>query len=51
MIGSYGILSEACILLCEHSAKTLLPESAGGLKLKKRYRYGDSSLSLYRKEI
>lgn len=35
------------IILAEHYSKKILPEEIGLLKLRKTYKYGDSSLSLY----
>jgi 16S rRNA (guanine966-N2)-methyltransferase len=50
LIGKYGILDAQGVLLCEHSARAVVPEVSGSLKLKKQYRYGDTRLALYRKE-
>ncbi|MDP6935293.1 MAG: RsmD family RNA methyltransferase [Myxococcota bacterium] len=36
------------ILVVEHSAETVLPESVGSLQLDRRRRYGDSALTLFR---
>ncbi len=33
-------LSEYAIIMCEHSASTVLPDNIGGFTVKKRYRYG-----------
>jgi len=50
LIGKYGILDAQGVVLCEHGAKAVVPETAGDLKLRKQYRYGDTRLALYRKE-
>lgn len=47
-IDEYGILDAQGTVLCEHAARMGVPESAGKLKLKKRYKYGDTMLALYR---
>ena len=39
------------IIICEHDEKLQMPETVGGFKLKKRYRYGKTAVSLYRGEI
>ncbi len=51
LIGKCGILNAQGVLLCEHGAKAVVPEAAGSLKLRKQYRYGDTRLALYRKEL
>ncbi|MBI5848312.1 MAG: 16S rRNA (guanine(966)-N(2))-methyltransferase RsmD [Nitrospirae bacterium] len=51
LIDKYGMLDAQGLLLCEHGAKAIVPEAVGGLKLKKQYRYGDTRLALYRKEL
>ena len=50
LIEKYGILDAQGVLLCEHAAKTVVPDAAGSLRLMKQYRYGDTRLALYRKE-
>jgi 16S rRNA (guanine966-N2)-methyltransferase len=50
LIGKYGILNAQGVLLCEHAAKVIVPDTIGSLKLKKQYKYGDTRLALYRKE-
>lgn len=49
-IEKYGILDGMGALLVEHSSKKMLPESVGRLRSVKNYRYGDTMLSLYRRE-
>lgn len=50
LIGKYGILNAQGVLLCEHAAKVIVPDTVGSLKLKKQYKYGDTRLALYRTE-
>ena len=45
-----NILKDEGCLLVEHSSKTALPENIQNLKLAKNYRYGDTMITLYRKE-
>jgi 16S rRNA (guanine966-N2)-methyltransferase len=49
IIGGSGLLSEAGVVIVEHFSKKKVPETAGGLKMKKSYRYGDTMLTLYGK--
>ncbi|HHN65841.1 MAG TPA: 16S rRNA (guanine(966)-N(2))-methyltransferase RsmD [Nitrospirae bacterium] len=42
------ILSEDGIIIIEHSSKITLPEESGNLRKGKTYRYGDTSLTIYR---
>lgn len=42
-----GMLNPDGILIVEHQSKTILPEKIGGLILLKKYKYGDTTLSLY----
>ena len=51
LISKYGMLDAQGAVLCEHAAKVVVPEAAGSLKLKKQYKYGDTRLALYRKEL
>ncbi len=51
LIDKYGILDADGVLLCEHGAKAAVPVASGSLKLRKQYRYGDTRLALYRKEL
>ena len=50
LIAEYGILNKQGALLCEHAAKVSLPETVDSLRLRKQYRYGDTRLSLYRRQ-
>ncbi|NTU43691.1 MAG: 16S rRNA (guanine(966)-N(2))-methyltransferase RsmD [Nitrospirales bacterium] len=43
-----GIGADHGIVILEHSSKKTMPLSDGSLELKKTYKYGDTSLSLYR---
>jgi len=49
-IGESNILKEDGCVLVEHSSKTILPENGQNIKLVKNYKYGDTMLTLYRKE-
>jgi 16S rRNA (guanine(966)-N(2))-methyltransferase RsmD len=51
LINKYGMLDAEGVLLCEHGAKAVVPDVAGSLKLNRQYRYGDTRLALYRKEL
>jgi 16S rRNA (guanine966-N2)-methyltransferase len=50
IIGRSEILNEQGIVIVEHFSKKKLPHSEGRLKMIKQYRYGDTMLSLYRKD-
>ena len=50
LIGEYAILDAQGVLLFEHEKKKEIPEKMASLTLKKRYRYGDTMLALYRNE-
>lgn len=50
LIGARNVLSDHGVLIAEHRAKKRLPASIGNLRLKKVYKYGDTSLSVYRVE-
>lgn len=50
IISSSDILREKGIVIAEHSSKKQ-PSSLKGLILKKSYRYGDTTLSVFRKDI
>ncbi|MBF0558754.1 MAG: 16S rRNA (guanine(966)-N(2))-methyltransferase RsmD [Nitrospirae bacterium] len=47
MIDRLETVGDDGIVIAEHSSKRALPDHAGALTLKKRYKYGDTSLSLY----
>jgi len=48
--GDYNILRDVGCLLVEHSSKTALTENIQNIKIAKKYRYGDTMITLYRKE-
>lgn len=48
LIGKTGLLKPNGILIAEHFSKRTLPEEIEGLRMVKSYRYGDTSLTLYR---
>lgn len=50
LIGGGGVLEDRGIVIAEHSSKTALPDVIGRLNLIRDYRYGDTTLTLYRKE-
>ncbi|MFZ5998560.1 MAG: 16S rRNA (guanine(966)-N(2))-methyltransferase RsmD [Nitrospirota bacterium] len=50
LIDARNVLSDHGVLIAEHHAKKRLPASIGNLRLKKVYKYGDTSLSVYRVE-
>lgn len=49
LIDDRGILSQEGTVIVEHTSKKSLPSDVGSLCLKKSYRYGDTSLTFYRK--
>jgi 16S rRNA (guanine(966)-N(2))-methyltransferase RsmD len=51
ILGEGGILREGGVVIVEHFFKKELPEQVGFLALQKRYRYGDTMLSLYKKTV
>ncbi len=50
LIDELGTSDEDGIIIAEHSSRRELGEQAGELALKKKYKYGDTALSLYKKE-
>jgi 16S rRNA (guanine(966)-N(2))-methyltransferase RsmD len=50
LIDELGTSDEGGIIIAEHSSKKEVGEQAGDLALKKKYKYGDTALSLYKKE-
>jgi 16S rRNA (guanine(966)-N(2))-methyltransferase RsmD len=44
-----GLLSRDGVVIIEHFIKKQIPETADGLKIQKKYRYGDTVLTSYRK--
>ena len=49
-LGEFNILRDEGCILIEHSSKMALSENVENLKLVKNYRYGDTMITLYRKE-
>ncbi len=49
LIGKTGILRPDGIVIAEHFSKRRLPEEIEGLSLIRTYRYGDTTLSLFRR--
>lgn len=45
------MMNDGGIVVCEHEKETVLPESVGKLKVKKVYRYGKTSVTLYKSAI
>jgi len=50
LIGEKGLLKDGGTVIVEHSLKRKMPETAGKLKMIRSYRYGDTILTLYRRE-
>ncbi len=50
LIGSSKILNDDGFVIVEHFIKKTLPRIAGRLILSKQYRYGDTMLTLYRRD-
>jgi 16S rRNA (guanine(966)-N(2))-methyltransferase RsmD len=50
LINELDVLKEDGCLLVEHSSKTALPWQPQSIRFVKNYRYGDTMLTLYRKE-
>ncbi len=50
-LGKSDMIAERTLVVIEHFHKLPLPEKAGHLGLVKRYRYGDTLLSVYRYSI
>ena len=46
-IDEYGILAEGGIIIAESAMETVLPETFGGLKMEKSYRYGTVAVRIY----
>ncbi len=49
MIDRLPVLRHEGIVIAEHSSKRTLPEMSGDLMLVKRYKYGDTALTLFKK--
>lgn len=50
VLGEGTLLAEGATVLAEHERRTELAETFGALRKVKAYRYGDTMLSMYRKE-
>jgi 16S rRNA (guanine966-N2)-methyltransferase len=50
LIGKKGLLHEKGLVIIEHFIKRELPDEAGILIVDRKYRYGDTMLTLYRKK-
>lgn len=50
LISDRNVLKDMGILIVEHRSKKFMPEECGSLRHVKTYLYGDTALSLYRKE-
>lgn len=48
-LGEGSALSEAAVVIAEHKSKKTLPGETGALRMAKIYRYGDTSLTLFRR--
>jgi 16S rRNA (guanine966-N2)-methyltransferase len=48
-VGEYSLLKDDGCMLVEHSSKKALPESIRDIKKVKKYKYGDTMITLYRK--
>ncbi|MCL4457722.1 MAG: 16S rRNA (guanine(966)-N(2))-methyltransferase RsmD [Nitrospirae bacterium] len=51
LIDEKAVLRDNGVVIAEHSSKKPLAHEMGSLKLMKIYKYGDTSLTLYRKEL
>jgi len=47
ILGEGQVLKEGGVVVVEHSSKMSIPEAINLLSLKKRYKYGDTSLTVY----
>jgi len=47
LLGEGRILQEGGVVVVEHFSKTSMPEGVKWLTLRKRYKYGDTSLTVY----
>lgn len=50
LLNEYNVLRQGGCLVVEHSSKSGLPQHIQSLRLVKDYKYGDTMLTLYRKE-
>ena len=51
MVAERGLLNNGGIVVVEHFVKKKLPELVGKLKMIRNYRYGDTMLTIYKKEF
>jgi 16S rRNA (guanine(966)-N(2))-methyltransferase RsmD len=49
LVGEGPLLNDGALVLAEHLSKRELPDEVGVLRKKKTYKYGDTTLTLYRK--
>lgn len=49
LVGEGRALNEGALVVAEHLSKQELPDEVGVLRKKKTYKYGDTTLTLYRK--
>lgn len=49
LIGRTGVLKEGGLIIAEHFSKKILPDKINGLIMVRSYRYGDTSLTLYKR--
>ncbi|MFA5090922.1 MAG: RsmD family RNA methyltransferase [Candidatus Omnitrophota bacterium] len=50
ILGAYDILAPNGLIAAQHFKKDVLPQTAGDLILFRQFRYGDTLLSLYKRE-
>lgn len=50
LIGEHGLLKDGGRILVEHSSKSALPDCIQNMKLARHYKYGDTMITLYRKD-
>jgi 16S rRNA G966 N2-methylase RsmD len=50
MLGAYDILAPIGLVIVQHFKRDELPREAGKLILVKQARYGDTVISIYKKE-
>lgn len=51
LLGACDILAANGFIVAQHFTKDNLPDRQGGLILFKRFKYGDTALSLYKKDV
>lgn len=50
LIDRRDVVSPGGVVVAEHATRSAMPSCVGSLELRKRYKYGDTSLSVYDKE-